>query len=103
MLPILPAGCCAGAPKATPSKAAAPSGTDLTVGPFPSRHARESGHPGATDTAPEALGPRLRGGDEEQKIRSHLSGPHQMAGPPQFAAGERRGMLDSLEEASVVT
>jgi hypothetical protein len=32
------------------------------------RHARESGHPGATDAAPEALGPRLRGGDEEGKI-----------------------------------
>src|SRR5262245_58519986 len=32
------------------------------------RHARESGHPGATDAAPEALGPRFRGGDGEEKI-----------------------------------
>jgi hypothetical protein len=46
-----------------------PSGANLTLGTCPFlRHARESGHPGATDTAPEALGPRLRGGDEEEKI-----------------------------------
>ncbi len=40
------------------------------------RHARESGHPelapglnrGATDAAPEALGPRFRGGDGEETI-----------------------------------
>ena len=46
-----------------------PSGENLTLCTYPFlRHARESGHPGATDTAPEALGPRLRGGDEEEKI-----------------------------------
>ena len=28
----------------------------------------ESGHPGATDAAHEALGPRFRGGDGEEKI-----------------------------------
>ena len=45
------------------------SGANLTLCTYPFlRHARESGHPGATDTAPEALGPRLRGGDEEEKI-----------------------------------
>jgi hypothetical protein len=45
------------------------SGANLTLGTCPFlRHARESGHPGATDTEPEALGPRLRGGDEEEKI-----------------------------------
>ena len=54
------------------------SGANLTLGTRPFlRHARESGHPGATDAAPEApcssrgqaLGPRFRGcnpiGDDE--------------------------------------
>ena len=53
------------------------SGPNLTLGTCPFlRHARESGHPepapgmnrGATDSAPAALGSRLRGGDEEEKI-----------------------------------
>ena len=53
------------------------SGANLTLGTRSFlRHARESGYPGATDAAPEApcssqgqaLGPRLRGGDEEEKI-----------------------------------
>src|SRR6266436_4570238 len=30
--------------------------------------ASESGHPGATDAAPETLGPRFRGGDGEETI-----------------------------------
>src|SRR6202022_511757 len=106
MLPTLPAGCCAGAPKATPAKAAAPSGANLTLGACPFlRHARESGHPGATDTAPEALGPRLRGGDEEEKIGViclvRTTGT-KMAGPRQFEASGAP-CYTLLEEASVVT
>ena len=47
----------------------ATSAANLTLGTCPFlRRARESGHPGESDTAPEALGPRLRGGDEEEKI-----------------------------------
>src|SRR5207249_6112650 len=60
----------------SPRPAPARTSTVLTKRPHGRTHARESGYPGATDAAPEApcssqgqaLGPRLRGGDEEEKI-----------------------------------
>ncbi len=63
------------------------SGANLTLGSRAlRRHARESGHPGATNKSPAALDPRLRGGDDAKQIGNHPSGSnHQQSCEPRPA------------------